>query len=129
MLLLDTSILIRQQKGDVIVKESLSSLSKRFPLKPSVAFINVFEYFMGIKQLTKRKNEATKFLENFDIINTTENTAEVMASLRFKYDKMGIQFSLADLIIASMAIENNMTLITSDKDFQNIKELKLELIA
>jgi hypothetical protein len=28
-----------------------------------------------------------------------------------------------------MAIENNMTLITSDKDFQNIKELKLELIA
>lgn len=129
MLLLDTSILIRQQKGDVIVRKSLSSLSKHFPAKPSVAFINIFEYFMGIKQLTKRKNEAIKFLENFDIINTTENTAEVMASLRFKYDNVGIHLSLADLIIASLAIENNMTLVTSDKDFQNIKELKLELIA
>jgi tRNA(fMet)-specific endonuclease VapC len=129
MLLLDTSILIRQQKGDVTVKKSLSSLSKRFPAKPSVAFINIFEYFMGIKQLTKRKSEAIKFLENFDIINTTENTAEVMASLRFKYDNLGIQISLADLIVASLAIENNMTLVTSDKDFQNIKELKLELIS
>jgi predicted nucleic acid-binding protein len=129
MLLLDTSILIRQQKGDVIVKKSLSSLSKRFPAKPSVTFINIFEYFIGIKQLTKRKNEATKFLENFDIINTTENTAEVMASLRFKYDNLGVQFSLADLIVASLAIENNMALVTSDKDFQNIKELKLELIS
>ena len=125
----DTSILIRQQKGEAVVKNSLSSLSKRFPAKPSIAFINIFEYLMGIKSLTKRRNEAKKFLENFDIVNTTENTAEVMASLRFKYDNLGIQFSLADLIVASLAIENNMTLVTSDKDFQNIEELKLELIA
>lgn len=128
MLLLDTSILIRQQKGDTVVKKQLELLSKRFPATPSVTFMNVFEYLMGIKLWTKRKNEATKFLENFNTINTTEKTAEIMTSLKLKYDKAGLQFSLADLIIASLAIENNMVLVTSDKDFENIRELKLEFI-
>jgi len=90
--------------------------------------MNVFEYLVGIQLWTKRKSEAMKFLENFNIINTTEKTAETMTSLKLKYDKAGLQFSLPDLIIASLAIENNMVLVTSDKDFQNIKELKLEII-
>ena len=128
MLLLDTSILIHQQRGDAAIKKRLDSLSKRFPATPSVTFINVFEYLIGIKLWTKRKNEATKFLENFNIINTTERTAEIMTSLKLKYDKAGLQFSLADLIIASLAIENNMILVTSDRDFEDIRELKLELI-
>lgn len=128
MLLLDTSILIRLQKGDSAVKKRLDTLSKRFPTTPSITFMNMFEYLVGIELWTKRKNEALKFLENLDIINTTEKTAKIMASLKLKYDKTGSQFSLADLIIAGLAIENNIILVTSDKDFQNIKELKLELI-
>ncbi|MGH9921557.1 MAG: type II toxin-antitoxin system VapC family toxin [Nitrososphaerales archaeon] len=127
-LLVDTSVLIRQQKGDMIVKKGLDELSERYPATPSITFINAFEYLMGVRLWTKSKTEATRFLENFDIINTTEKTPEIMASLRFKYDKKGVQFSLSDLIIASLALENKMTLLTSDRAFRNIDELKLELI-
>jgi len=89
--------------------------------------MNVFEYLIGI-QTTKRKSEATKILENFITINTTERTPEIMASIKSKYDKKGILFSLADLIIACLAIENGMTLLTSDADFKKIEELKVVFI-
>jgi len=127
-LLLDTSILIRQQRGDAVIKKELELLSKRFPATPSITFINVFEYLIGISLWAKRKTEAARFLENFNIINTTEMTPEIMTSLKLNYDKKGSQFSLADLIIASLAIENNMVLVTSDEDFTNIEELKVQFI-
>jgi len=127
-LLLDTSILIRQQRGDAVIKKELELLSKRFPATPSITFINVFEYLIGISLWAKRKTEAARFLENFNIINTTEMTPEIMTSLKLNYDKKGSQFSLADLIIASLAIENNMVLVTSDEDFTNIEKLKVQFI-
>jgi len=127
-LILDTSILIRLQKGDSVVKKELELLSKRFPATPSITFINTFEYLIGIRLWTKRKTDAIKFLENFNIVNTTEKTPETMSSLKLKYDKEGKVFSLSDLIIASLSIENGMVLVTSDSDFKNIKELKLEFI-
>lgn len=127
-LLLDTSVLIRQQRGDTAVKRELGLLSKRFPATPSITFINAFEYLLGIKLWTKRKTEAARFLENFNIINTTERTPEIMTSLKLKYDKKGLQFSLSDLIIASLAVENDLLLATSDADFKGIEELKLQFI-
>ena len=127
-LLVDTSILIRQQKGDRVVKKELEELSKRYSATPSITFINVFEYLMGVKLWIKRKIEAANFLENFSIVNTTDKTPEIMTSLRLKYDRKGLQLSLSDLIIASLAIENKMTLLTSDEDFAHIEELRLEFI-
>lgn len=127
-LLVDTSILIRQQKGDRVVKKELEELSKRYSATPSITFINVFEYLMGVKLWIKRKIEAANFLENFSIVNTTDKTPEIMTSLRLKYERKGLQLSLSDLIIASLAIENKMTLLTSDEDFAHIEELRLEFI-
>jgi len=125
-LLLDTSVLIRQQRGDPAVKKGLELLSKRFPATPSITFINAFEYLLGTKLWVRGKPVAIRFLDNFNLINTTEKTPEIMASLKLKYDKKGFQLSLSDLIIASLAIENNMVLVTADNDFRGIEELKLE---
>src|SRR3970040_3063054 len=95
--ILDTSILIELQRGDQTVRREIQSLSRRFPATPSITFLNVFEYLVGIRRLTKRKAEAIKLLENFEVINTRAKTAEVMASLRSKYDKLGVVVSLSDL--------------------------------
>jgi predicted nucleic acid-binding protein len=126
--ILDTSILIAHQKGDARVRRELRVLAKKFPLTPAITFINAFEYLVGISLLTKRKAPASQFLGNFDVINTTDKTAEIMASLRVKYEKLGIVIPLPDLIIASLAIENNMVLVTSDKDFKDVKELEVEFV-
>jgi predicted nucleic acid-binding protein len=127
-LLVDTSILIRLQKGESYVRRLLERLTEHYPSAPSITFVNVFEYMLGIEQWTRKKREAQTFLRNFNIINTTEKTAEIMTSLRIKYDKKGLQFSLADLIIASLTVENRMVLVTSDKDFKEIEELELEFV-
>ena len=126
--ILDTSILIGLQRGDRVVKMEIESLSRHFPATPSITFLNVFEYLIGIRMLTKRRPQAIKLLENFDVINTTAKTAEVMASLRSKYDKRGMMLSLSDLLIAGLAIENDMVLVTSDRDFEGIKELKVKFV-
>ena len=127
--ILDTSILIGLQRGDQVVKREIESLSRLFPATPSITFLNIFEYLVGIRILTKRKAQAIKLLENFDVINTTAKMAEVMASLRSKYDKRGMMLSLSDLLIAGLAIENDMVLVTSDKDFEVIKELRVKFVA
>ena len=122
--IVDTSILIKHQKGDAKIKRELQSVFERYPATPFITFISMFEFLMGIKLWTKNKTEAIDFLKNFNVINTTEETAEIMVSLKSKYDKQGKIFSLSDLIIASLTIENDMVLITSDKDFEKIEELK-----
>ena len=127
--ILDTSILIGLQRGDQRVKKEIESLSRIFPATPLITFLNIFEYIVGISRLTKRKAQAMELLENFDIVNTTAKTAEVMASLRLKYDKRGMRLSLSDLLIAGLAVENDMVLVTSDKDFEVIKELRVKFVA
>ena len=127
--ILDTSIMIGLQRGDQRVKKEIESLSRIFPATPLITFLNIFEYIVGISRLTKRKAQAMELLENFDIVNTTAKTAEVMASLRLKYDKRGMRLSLSDLLIAGLAVENDMVLVTSDKDFGVIKELKVKFVA
>lgn len=126
--ILDTSILIAHQKGDMKVRRKLEALSEKFPSTPAITFINAFEYLVGINVLTKKKGEAVRFLENFGLINTTEETSTIMASLKLKYEKLGKMLPLPDLIIASLAIENDMLLVTSDNDFRAVKELKLDFV-
>lgn len=126
--ILDTSILIAHQKGDARVRRELQVLAKKFPFTPAITFISAFEYLVGIGLLTKKKAQAAQFLGHFSIINTTAKTAEIMASLRVKYEKLGTVVPLPDLIIASLAIENNMVLVTSDKDFKDVKELGVEFV-
>ena len=44
--------------------------------------------------------------------------------MKYKYDKKGETLPLADFLIASQVIENNMLLVTADKDFDKIEELR-----
>lgn len=72
----------------------------------------------------KNAKAAVAFVRRFDILNTTERTSELLADLKSEYDRKGIALPLADLIIASLMIENDMVLVTKDKDFEKIEELK-----
>lgn len=54
-----------------------------------------------------------------------KETAEILAKLRFKYEKL---LPLANLMIASQAIQYNMIVVTKDKDFENIEELNKIII-
>jgi len=128
-LVLDTSILIALERKDKETLSKLETITEKYKSPPSITFINLFEILLGIKlRQPRRYKEAIEFLERFDVLNTTDETAKILAEIKIKYDKKGIILPLADLIIVSLVIENKMILITKDRDFEKIEELKKEII-
>ena len=124
-LLLDTSIIIRLEKNDKKTLEALSKLRESDPAPPSIAFISYFEFLSGLfEKNPKNKTKSMSFIELFAFLNPTKTTASILADIKYKYQKRGVSFSLSDLLIASQTLEHNMTLVTSDKHFEEIEELK-----
>ena len=121
----DTSILIAVEKKEKKIIEKLEKLSKLHKLAPQLPFIAYYEFLRGLKiGKPKKYVELRAFIEQFNVLNTTKSTAEILSDLRIKYDSVGESLPLADLLIASQIIENNLILVTRDKDFEKIKELK-----
>lgn len=121
----DTSILIAIEKGDEQVINKLEELSKLHKLAPQLPFISYYEFLKGLKiRKPKKFKELLEFVNKFNVLGTTKNTAEILSDLKIKYDKIGESLPLADFLIASQVIETNLTLVTQDKDFEKIKELK-----
>ena len=124
-LALDTNILIGVEKRGKYIIESLENIAKKDPTPACITFINYFEFIQGLKlKSQKNREKSINFIEEFQCLQTTKRTAIILDELKSKYEKMGKIFTLSDLLIASQAIENNLTLVTTDKQFEEIEELK-----
>ncbi|MBI4147923.1 type II toxin-antitoxin system VapC family toxin [Candidatus Woesearchaeota archaeon] len=124
-LVLDTSLIIdiEQRKQSTITQ--LHRLSTLHPLPAKITFITEFEFHYGVRQRTPaNKEQAIAVLHKFSVLHTSHKTAELLSELKHAHEKKGVTLPLADLLIATLAIENDMTLVTKDKDFQKIEELK-----
>ena len=129
-LVLDTSILIDIERRKQSTINILKELSQSHSDPAKITFINQFEFLLGLKEKSpKNKNTAKIFLNEFLSLQTTQFTAEVIAELKQKYDSIGITIPLADLLIATITLEKNCTLVTKDKDFEKIKELRKIIIS
>ncbi len=128
-LALDTSILIDLQNRVSSTLEKLGTLAKEHPAPARITFMNYVEFLYGLENKNvKNKQAALELLNNFMIVHTSTNAARVMVKLKHKYDQKGLQIALADLLIASIVIEQNLTLITKDTDFARIEELQKIII-
>jgi predicted nucleic acid-binding protein len=129
-LVLDTSILVDIERARKETLKKLAELSAIHPGTPQIAFMTHFEFLLGLRERQpKNKAKALAFLNTFDILQTTRKTAEILAELKHASDKAGHGSTLADLLIASQAMENQGVLVTKDKDFTRIAGLKYALIA
>ena len=124
-LVLDTDVLIDLESGQKQTKLKLAALAKEYPASPQVTFVSLFEFLLGIKvRREKKRQQALSFLKNFGVLHTTDESSRLLADLKFEYGRKGIVLSLADLVVATLVIENNLILVTRDKDFEKITELK-----
>ena len=124
-LVFDTSVLIAIERGDKETINRLEYLHRVYPSSPQLTFISFFEYLTGLKiRKSKSFQNNLIFLKKFNVLHTTNSSADILSDLKIKYDKKGISLSLADLLSASIVIENGLILVTKDKDFENITELK-----
>jgi predicted nucleic acid-binding protein len=121
-LLVDSSVLLDLEKRHKETIQKMAKLSEQHPQAPRVSFMTYFEFLYGIENRPiEEKAVAQEFIRNFSVVHTTNETALLLASLKQKY---GNQKSLTDLFISSQAIENNLMLVTRDKDFADLKEIK-----
>ena len=124
-LLFDTSVLIALEKRDKEIITKLEELKKIHYMPANTTFVNYFEFYFGLlSKAVENRQPMIEFLNKFNCLKASAKTAEILAELKYKYDKKGLALPLADLIIASHAIENNMLLVSRDKDFEKIDEVK-----
>ena len=121
----DTSILVDIEKGNEEVIRKIEELSKIYKTRAQIPFIPYYEFLRGLKiGKPKRYKELLEFINSFNVIKITKKTADILSDLKIKYDRLGIPLGLADLLIASQALENQLILVTKDKDFEKITEIK-----
>jgi predicted nucleic acid-binding protein len=119
-LIFDTSILVDFERGYASTITSIDDLKKRYPVPAKISFITYFEFLLGLKEKSiKNKEKSRNFIEKFNVLHTTKNTAEKLLILKQKYE-----LPLADLLIAAQVMENNGILITKDKDFEQVEEIE-----
>lgn len=129
MILVDTSVLIGYFKGieNPAVKILDSILENKIPYG-----INDFIY-QELLQGSKTENEfqtQKEYLETlqFYYLQFGKESYEKAAYLNFKCRRSGITIrSTIDLVIAEVAIENNLFLLHNDKDFENMAKVIPEL--
>ncbi len=125
--LLDTNICI------YIINQKPESVYQRFKkVKLENIFISTiteFELNYGVqKSLHNKKNKSVldEFLSYLNIIPFSSESSNIAARIRFELEKQGKPIGPFDLLIASEAINKELTLVTNnEKEFNRIKGLKI----
>ena len=113
-ILVDTNIFLYLLKGNDTLEEMLQGKNIY------VSFITELE-LIGFKTMTaKEEKQIESLLSECLIVSLNDSIKEKYVEIRRKYS-----LKLADAIIAATAIVSGTPLITSDKQFKTIKELKL----
>ena len=124
-LVFDTSIILELERGNKEIINKIKKYLNYYPDPAQISFMTYFEIYYGLRNKNeKNKDLAIGYLNMFKILEVTKKTAEIMSSLKHSQEKKGIQMSLTDLFIASQVIENNLILVTMDKDFERIDNME-----
>ena len=126
--LLDTNTCIyflNKSSENIIAR--MKSLS---PADIKLSSITVAELFFGAeKSNAKKKNHeiVEAFIHNFEQIPFDNKCSRKYAEIRSSLQKKGIPIGPMDLLIASIALTNHLTLVTNNvKEFKRVKGLIIE---
>lgn len=123
--LLDTNAYSAYRKGDDRVLEALSEADR--------VFVSVFvlgELFYGFKagdREPRNRRELRDFLRNPTVrtLHTTDETADIFATLKDRLRRKGTPIPINDVWIASHCFETGSILVTFDEHFSAIDGLRI----
>lgn len=126
--LIDTDILSYYLKGDKIVVENFKNYIKEYDLI-EISIITYYEIMSGL--LYKDAYNQIEIFESFVadnyVITLTEQSCKISGEIYSKLKREGKIVDDIDILIAGIAIENELTLITNnEKHFERIPGLKIE---
>lgn len=120
MYLIDSNLLIYLLRGDLSVGKFLGNLGhKNF----SISIVSRLEILIGSDKEDFTFEELESYLDLFENIILDKKVVKEAVTLAAKSKK---KFKFKDLIIAATAKLAQKTLITADKDFKEIKGLKIK---
>ena len=125
---LDTDLLIAILRGKQDAYNIATQIEQE--TKPATTSINVFEIYYGAyKSQLKQENikETDNLLNKLEIIPLGLSSARKAAEISANSTEKGRPIDYRDTMIAAIAIENDLTLVTRNKvHFGRIKNLKLQ---
>jgi len=125
--LIDSDILIYFLKGKQEVVQRLSQI----PIDDLyISRINYTELIYGAynsSKINQNLKVIEPFLDNFKVLEFTKTSSLIFAKEKARLKKSGDIIADMDLMIASIAIENDCTLISNNiKHFDRVHNLELE---
>lgn len=121
--LLDTTVLIDYLNG----REHVVSLVKRLAREGHILGlcpITVAEVYAGMRK--GEEKETDEFLRNLAYFDISIGMAKKAGLYRSAQTKQGVTLTITDTLIAAVAQENELVLLTANKDDYPIKELRIE---
>lgn len=126
--LVDTDILSFYFRGDKIVVDRFREYLKEYD-QINISIVTYFEILSGLKfkRAAKQISEFEEFVINNNIIHITEVSAKLSSEIYATLRQKGISIGSSDLLIAGVALENGLTLVTNnEKHYEPILPLKIE---
>lgn len=126
--LIDTDILSYYLKGDPNVKRNFEKYLDHYDII-EISLITYYEITSGLmaKNAFKQLNIFEDFISENIIIPLTEKSVKISSEIYSTLRQSGNTVDDIDLLIAGVAIENEMTLVTNnDNHFSRIPGMKIE---
>jgi tRNA(fMet)-specific endonuclease VapC len=126
--LIDTDMLSYFFKGDPIVVENFKKYLTKYEII-EISLITYYEIMSGLlyKNALKQLEIFNDFVSENIVIELTEQSCAISSEIYSKLRNNGELIDDIDLLIAGIAIENEMTLVTNNENhFGRIQGLKIE---
>ena len=126
--LIDTDILSMYFRGNDVVEVNFKKYFKVYG-KANISIITYYEIMSGLKHrdAKKRLGYFLKFASKNNILSVTQDSATTSSKIYARLRKSGQPIDDIDLLIAGIAISNNLVLATNnEKHFKRIEELEIE---
>jgi len=118
--LLDTNILI-YHFADAIPKKEVSKIEEIFRTSFNISIITKMEFLGWEKHTEEGFEKAREFISFANVISLSNEIGDLTIDVRRES-----KIKLPDAVIAATALNNNLILVTrNDKDFKDVKKLKV----
>ena len=123
--LLDTTVLIDCLRGKSETVEFLGRIASEGSVA-GCCLINIVEVYAGMRD---RERQATKkLLESLEYYEVTKDIAQQAGEYKRQYGERGITLSLSDVIIAAVAISDELVLVTGNPRHYPMPEISLKQV-
>lgn len=127
-IIIDTNILIEIERNN---KSIFLKLEKLDLVKDNLYITSptYSEFYFGLLQSGKEEiNQVANRLDKYKLLNTSKNSLIILAEIKHKITKAGKMIPIFDLLIASIAMDSGIPLVTLDVHFKNIPNLSVILL-